>query len=225
MLSMAVAQGADLDRLQKLMDLQERWEANQARKAYAEAMNAFKANPPHILKNKDVSFGNTHYKHATHDEVTNKVTEALAKHGLSHRWNVEQGDLIKVTCTITHVLGHFESVSMQSLPDTSGSKNSIQAISSAVTYLQRYTLLAATGLSTSELGNLDNDGRGAGPVLPPAPEGFDNWWADMCAVCDEGSAALERGWQGAPKGCRAYVAKHHAATWETLKQLAAQVMA
>ena len=112
---------------------------------------------------------------------------------------------------------------MQSLPDTSGSKNSIQAISSAVTYLQRYTLLAATGLSTSELGNLDNDGRGTGAETPAGPEGFDNWWADMNAVCDEGTAALERAWQGAPKGCRAYVAKHHPAEWETLKQLAAQV--
>ena len=34
MIAQAVAQGADIDKLQKLMDLQERWEANEARKAY-----------------------------------------------------------------------------------------------------------------------------------------------------------------------------------------------
>ena len=36
MLQIAVEQGADLDRLEKLMDMQERWEANEARKAFAD---------------------------------------------------------------------------------------------------------------------------------------------------------------------------------------------
>ena len=43
--------------------------------------------------------------------------------------------------------------------DTSGGKNNIQAMGSAVSYLERYTLLAITGLSTKEM---DDDGRGAG---------------------------------------------------------------
>ena len=232
MLQMAVAQGADLDKLERLMGLQERWEANQAKKAYATAMAAFKANPPQLLKNKHVRYANskggfTEYDHATHDQVTDKIVAALARHDLMHCWTIEQPtpDAIKVTCTITHVLGHSESVSMMSAPDSSGGKNSIQAVASASTYLQRYTLLAATGMSSSELGAADTDGRGTEDKTPAGPEGFDNWWADMNAVCDEGTAALERAWQGAPKGCRAYVAKHHPAEWETLKQLAARVPA
>ena len=231
MLQMAVAQGADLDRLQKLMDLQERWEANQARKAFAEAMAAFHAEPPQLIKNKHVRYqnskgGTTEYDHATHDQVTDKIAAALVKHGLSHRWTVEQpdGNTVRVTCTLTHVLGHSESVSMSSAPDASGGKNSIQAVASASTYLQRYTLLAATGMSSSELAAVDTDGH-VEQELPPPPEGFENWWADMNAVCDEGIAALERAWLGAPKGCRAYVAKHHPARWETLKQLAREVPA
>jgi hypothetical protein len=44
----------------------------------------------------------------------------------------------------------------------SGSKNAIQAIGSAVTYLQRYTLLSATGLAAK---NGDNDGADASPKL------------------------------------------------------------
>lgn len=149
----------DVEKLTKLLELQERWQATQARKEYVAAMSAFKADPPKIVKNKHVAFGNTAYNHATLDEVCDKIGAALSKHGLSHRWSVEQADKITVTCTITHVAGHSESTTLTSGADTSGQKNAIQAIASAVTYLQRYTLLAATGLSTSEM--QDDDGQGA----------------------------------------------------------------
>ena len=91
MLQMAVAQGADLDKLERLMGLQERWEANQAKKAYATAMAAFKANPPQLLKNKHVRYANSkggfpEYDHATHDQVTDKIVAALARHDLMHCW-------------------------------------------------------------------------------------------------------------------------------------------
>lgn len=163
MLQMAVQQGADLDKLEKLMELQERWEASQARKAWVSAMAAFKANPPNIGKNKHVRFTNkagtvTDYWHATLDNVCDVVAKALSAHGLSHRWETQQADgRIKVTCYVTHVGGHSESTSLNAPADDSGGKNQIQGIGSAVTYLQRYTLLALTGLATGET---DDDGKG-----------------------------------------------------------------
>lgn len=168
MLQIAVQQGADLDKLEKLMALQERWEANNARKAYVAATAAFKANPPTIVKNKHVRFqtskGVTEYDHATHDHVTNTIGEALSKHGLSHRWEISQEqNRITVTCILQHIDGHSERTSMEGNADDSGGKNSIQAIGSAVTYLQRYTLLAATGMSSRD--NEDDDGLGAGGGL------------------------------------------------------------
>lgn len=158
MLSRAVDQGADLDKLTKLMDLQDRWEANNARKDYVAAMAAFKKDPPKITKDKTVGFGKTSYSHASHNQVCEKIAEALSAHDMTHSWDVHQleGGMIKITCTITHVGGHSESVSMQSSADTSGSKNNIQAIGSAVTYLQRYTLLSITGLGAAEK---DDDGH------------------------------------------------------------------
>jgi ERF superfamily len=63
-----------------------------------------------------------------------------------------------VTCILTHQMGHSEETTLAGAPDNSGSKNSIQAIGSTVTYLERYTLLAATGLAAA---NGDNDGQGA----------------------------------------------------------------
>lgn len=166
MLAMAIERGADVGMLEKLMALQERWEANEARKAFVAALSAFKAEPPTIEKNKHVSFpnskgGTTEYDHATLDQVANVIGAALSKHGLSHRWETEQmdGGMIRVSCILQHALGHSERVTLQASPDQSGGKNNIQAVGSTVTYLQRYTLLAAVGLAAKDQ---DDDGEGAG---------------------------------------------------------------
>ena len=161
LLQLAVNQGADLDKLEKLMDLQERWEKNEARKAYVQAMSDFKASPPEITKDKHVEHGNTKYDHATLANVTNTINAALSQHGLSSAWKTDQADkMITVTCTITHVGGHSESTSLTAGADTSGSKNPIQAIGSAITYLQRYSLLSLTGLAAK---GMDDDGGGSDP--------------------------------------------------------------
>jgi hypothetical protein len=153
-----------LDKVEKAMALQERWEANEARKAYHDAMAGFKANPPEIEKDRHVKFqtskGLTEYRHASLANVTSKINSALSQYGLSAGWKVEQIDKhIRVTCTITHRLGHSESTSLMAAPDESGSKNPIQAVGSAISYLERYTLLALTGLATHEM---DDDGIEAG---------------------------------------------------------------
>ena len=187
MLNVAVARGATLDELTKLMDLQDRHEKTEARKAFVVAMNAFKANPPAVLKDKAVSFGNTSYKHASLDGASEIIGAALAQHDISHRWNVEQeGPKIKVTCILTHALGHSESVTMEASADTSGSKNSIQAIGSAVSYLQRYTLFTASGIAPK---NVDDDGRGGKGVRQME----DKQKADFLAAID--SLADKKSWE------------------------------
>ena len=192
MLNTAVAKGADLEQLQKLMDLQERWEANQAKKAFVEALSAFKADPPTVTKNKHARFGQgdkkTEYSFAPLAEVTGAIAPALSKHGLSHQWEVGQaeGGLIKVTCVLTHVLGHSERVTLQASPDSSGSKNNIQAVGSTLTYLQRYTLLAITGLAAG-----DQDDDGGGPVKLITAEQKDEIIALMKATSADTAAFLK----------------------------------
>lgn len=160
LLQIAVEQGADIDKLEKLMALQERWEANEARKAYVAAMNAFKANPPDVFKSKQVAYKEVSYKHALLADAVELIGEALSQHGLSFRWDTEQGEggMVKVTCVITHAQGHSERVTLQAGLDQSGSKNNIQALGSTVSYLQRYTLFSATGLAAKDQ---DDDGRGS----------------------------------------------------------------
>jgi hypothetical protein len=164
LLQMAVSQGADIEKLSKLMDLQERWEANEARKAFNAAMAKFKANPPRINKNNHVKVnfkdgGGMEYDHATLDEVVGAITPALSAVGIRHRWEPEQRDgRIIITCILSHDLGHSERTTLSAPPDMSGKKNPIQSEMSTTTYLQRYTLLSATGMAAS---GTDNDGAGA----------------------------------------------------------------
>lgn len=151
-----------------LLDAQLKYEANEARKAYAEAMAAFKEDPPQIIKDRTVGYeakgGTVGYSHASLGNVTTCINKALSAHGLTASWETGQVDgKVRVTCHITHVLGHRESTFLDAAPDGSGSKNPIQAIGSTVTYLQRYTLLALTGLATYDQ---DDDGNGSGK--PPA---------------------------------------------------------
>ncbi len=163
LLSTLIQKGADLATLEKFMELSERYESNQARKAYVVAMNNFKANPPEIEKDKKVEYqtskGTTKYSHASLANVTNKINKALSNCGLSAAWNTAQSEKgVTVTCTITHENGHSESTSLSAPPDISGSKSAIQAIGSTISYLERYTILALTGLATHDQ---DDDGKGA----------------------------------------------------------------
>lgn len=149
----AAGTGADLDKLEKLLNLQIAWEANEARKAYHIAMTAFKSNPPKIDKDKTVAYGNTKYNHASLANVTEKISTELSKHGLSACWSTKQNGAVSVTCRITHIKGHSEETTISAPADKSGSKNDIQSIGSTITYLERYTLLALTGLATYDMDN------------------------------------------------------------------------
>lgn len=160
LLQMAVSQGANLDQLDKLMQLQERWEANEARKAFVAAMAAFKSEPLRVIKSKQVSIpGGAKFSHATLADVVDAAVAGMGAHGLSHRWITSQtANEITVTCVVTHALGHSESTSLTCKPDDSGKKNAIQQVASAITYLERYTLQAALGIAASDM--QEDDGRG-----------------------------------------------------------------
>ncbi len=70
--------------------------------------------------------------------------------------------MVTVTCVVSHRAGYFEENTLTAAKDESGSKNSIQAVGSALTYLQRMTLKASLGLAASD----DDDGRASSQVDP-----------------------------------------------------------
>lgn len=162
MIERAVEKGADVAMIEKLMELAERHDRNLGRRAFDQAIAAAKAEFPSIRKNRTVDFttakGRTHYRHEDMAEIARTVDPILSKFGLSYRYRTEQdGRVVTVTCILSHKDGYSEETTLSSAADESGNKNHIQAVGSAATYLQRYTLKMALGLAASE----DDDGRKA----------------------------------------------------------------
>jgi hypothetical protein len=169
MLDRAVAAGASIEMVEKLMKLMERQQENEARKAFDAAMANAAAELPTIAKTKLVDFtspkGRTRYQYASLDDVTAAVRPVLAKHGLSFRFRtIEEQDRLMVICRIAHADGHSEESMLSAPRDESGQKNYIQSKGSTLTYLQRYTLMSALGLAAA----IDDDGRGSGATAPAA---------------------------------------------------------
>ena len=159
-----------VETLKELLALKVSFEREEARKSFHAAMAEFNRNIPVILKNKHVNFttktGHTvDYWHETLDSVVEAITGALAAVGISKNWPLvqEPSGKITVSCVLTHAHGHSEvRATLSASPDDSGNKNAIQAMKSTITYLERATLLAATGTAPKELVH-DDDGRGSGP--------------------------------------------------------------
>jgi hypothetical protein len=202
MMLAAMDRGATLEQVEKMMDLQERFERREAEKAFFAALSGLRSEAIEVVRRKRVHFtsskGTTDYKHAELSDVIEAAQPAMAKHGLSHRWDVKQeARKITVTCIVSHAMGHSINVSLTADPDDTGNKNPIQQVASTITYLERHTLKAALGLS--EKGD-DDDGQGSkgrtaqgGNAPAPVPEAL----AESGRLASlQGSESLNTWWRG-----------------------------
>ena len=81
----------DVSKLEKLLDVKEKWEANEARKAFVAALAAFKVSPPTVKKNKRV-------RYATQKARRNTITPPWPKLPTSSRRPYRS--------TAFHIAGH-----------------------------------------------------------------------------------------------------------------------
>uniref|UniRef100_A0A6H1ZZ75 Putative Erf family protein n=1 Tax=viral metagenome TaxID=1070528 RepID=A0A6H1ZZ75_9ZZZZ len=157
MVAQAMAANPSAEELSKFLDLQERWEAAQAKKAYTSALVAMKRDLPSVLKrDKHVAFssskGNVSYHHTTLASAVDQITPVLSAYGFSFGWEPKTArDQVYVTCRLTHRDGHSECCEMDSPADVSGLKSAAQGRASTVTLLQRYTLLSLLGIATADM--------------------------------------------------------------------------
>ena len=182
MMETAVARG-DIEVVTKLMDLQERAEAAQARREFDAAFASVKAEVGIIRKTGKANYG----LYADLADIARALDPAISKHGLSYRFRSSRiGNELVMTCVVCHRAGHYEENSLPSPLDTSGSKNPVQAVGSTSTYLQRYTLIQAFGLAASVNGDIhDDDGAGAA-VVNGWPRGLIHQEGDYAGGTPEG---------------------------------------
>lgn len=157
LVELALTNKSDIQTIEKLVQLQYEFEAKEARKSFFDALANFQTQIPVIEKKGFASFthrnggGNTSYSFAKIEDIVKAIAPFLAPNGLSYRFEHEQANqFITVTCIVTHRDGHQESTAMTAGADNSGSKNLIQQVGSTISYLKRYTLQGALGLTVSE---------------------------------------------------------------------------
>lgn len=155
MIDRALMSGANIETLDKLMDLQERWQKSEAKSAYDADMASMQSELPIIEKKQSGDRGR--WKFAGWADIKREINPIMSRHGFAVTHRIETGDNeLTVTAICSHRKGHREETSLPLPYDTSGSKNNVQARGSSIQYGTRYTGCAVLGIA---VGGEDTDGQ------------------------------------------------------------------
>lgn len=152
----------DMDKMERLLAMQERIFDRNARMAYASALAVMQPKMPVIterggIKNRD---GEVQSRYAKWEDINDAIKPLLAEHGfaLSFRTGTTIEGKITVTGILSHREGHQEETTISLPHDSSGSKNAVQAVGSSTSYGKRYTATALLNITSR---GEDDDGKAA----------------------------------------------------------------
>lgn len=156
----AVRGGQDLDKLEKLLGLQERWEANEARKMYSISFAKAQANILPVVKKKINT--QTKSKYSDLSDVIEITQPIYTKEGFSVTFNegvTTVTEHIRILADVIHSAGHKESYHYDVPMDGKGIQGNanmtkIHAKASSTSYARRYLMCMIWNIPTS-----DNDGN------------------------------------------------------------------
>ena len=153
----------DIDKLERLLQMQERVLAREAKAAFTASLAKMQPLLPVVEEHggiKDRS-GNIQSKYALWEDINDAIKPILAEHGFALAFKTRiDGEKVVVTGVLSHTGGHSEQTELGLPCDTSGSKNAVQAVGSSTSYGKRYTALALLNITSR---GEDDDGRaGAG---------------------------------------------------------------
>lgn len=219
---LAANKDVDVDKLQKLIDMQERILRHNAKAEFDAAFAQMQGEIPIITERGEIVVnGQVRSRYAKFEDILEVVRPILQKHGfaLRHRNTTAEGKL-KIVGILSHRSGHSEEDEFEAEPDASGAKGDIQQLGSTRSYGQRYTTLALLNIATR---GADDDGARSGRPTPPT--GYQDWCDDLTATADNGIQALEKAWAGSKAEYKTFTVKHDKAAWDALKKRAAAVRA
>src|ERR1700748_138640 len=158
----------DIDKLERLFALRERIEDRDAKIAFTEAKIAMRPELPEItMKGHIVIRDKSDPNKITQDtpfarfeDIHEAVMPVLARYGfdLSYRNGLSPDGKVRVTTVLSHVNGHSEETVFDLPHDSSGSKNSVQAVGSSTSYGKRYGTLSILNIKVA---GEDDDGATA----------------------------------------------------------------
>lgn len=149
----AIAQGATVETLEKLLAMRKELKAEHAKEAFIAAMSKFQAECPVIKKDKEVldKYGKHRYNFAPMDSIVSQIKEPLGRNGLSYTVDTTNKDgLLTAVCKITHILGHSEISSFEVPIDKDSYMSAPQKYAAASTFAKRYAFQNALGILTGD---------------------------------------------------------------------------
>jgi len=210
----------DTAKLEKLIELHERTQANAARAEFFDAFARMQGDIPAIERR---GRGDKGARYALDEDIQAALRPILQKHGFMLSFAVDFPDgKLRVTGKLAHRDGHVETSEFVSAADTSGSKNAIQALGSAQTYGKRYTTIALLNITGTDE-HADDDGAATGRAKVVDPDGFADWMADLDLVAEDGLPALTKAWKASPDAFRKHCFKHYAREHEQRKAKASRI--
>jgi len=160
----AVEKGSNVETLERLVALKERYDKQIAERSFNEAMSKFQSSCPVIGKKteaKDATSGKVYFKYAALEDVIPLIQKPLAESELSYSFDGEftEDNKVKIICTVKHILGHSRTATFMAPVDPGTQRmNSIQKVNSSVSYGRRISLFMALGLVAA--GEDDDGNRG-----------------------------------------------------------------
>lgn len=157
----------DINKLERLMEMHERMQAQTAKQLYDEALSQMQEEMPMIgerggIKDKN---GRIQSTYALWEDVNEMIKPVMAKHGFAITFRTPRNERgIEVEGVLSHRAGHRESTSIVLPVDATGSKNGVQAVASSVSYGKRYTAGLLLNITTT---GEDDDGNGPVAQLTP----------------------------------------------------------
>jgi hypothetical protein len=161
----------DIDKMERLLAMQERVQERNSKAAFTEAKIAMRAELPEIsARGRIIVRGKVNGKRegeiiqdtpfARFEDIHDAVMPVLARHGfdLSYRNGLSPDGKVRVTTILSHVGGHTEETMFDLPHDSSGSKNSVQAVGSSTSYGKRYGTLSILNIKVA---GEDDDGQAA----------------------------------------------------------------
>ena len=163
MIRLAVEGKADLDKLEKLLTLQERWEANEARKVFASSFALAQEQIALVVKTK--LNPQTGSKYAPLESIIESAKPIYTKEGFSvifYEGETTVPECIRICADVLHTAGHKETYHYDIPLDGVGLKGNpnmtkIHGKSSSTSYGRRYLMCMIWNIPTG-----DDDGNAAG---------------------------------------------------------------
>ncbi len=180
--ALALKQGAGIDVIERFSALAERWEATEAKKAWARAIAGFKEEcPPVVKKNvvKDRS-GNQIYKFASYDDIKAVTVPYERKYGIVTGFTFDNTTPTSLRGVLKITVGSHTEEFIGAVPvptQGAGGINATQLMGQAHTYLKRYLYLAAFDLIVA---GEDSDAIGLIEKVTPDQIGQINDAIDVC---------------------------------------------